>query len=151
VLLDGAILKLLLLAHVGATLIMVGVIWTIQIVHYPLFSAVGAAGFAAYEAEHTRRITFVVAPLMLAELATAALFVWQQPDGMTSWMAWIGAGLVAAIWLSTYFLQVPQHTVLGSSFDAAAHRFLVLTNWIRTVCWSLRGMLMLWILARLIS
>jgi hypothetical protein len=130
---------------------MVGVIWTIQIVHYPLFSAVGAAGFAAYEAEHTRRITFVVAPLMLVELVTAVLFVWQQPQGMTPWVAWVGAGLVAAIWLSTYFLQVPQHTVLGSSFDAAAHRFLVLTNWIRTLAWSLRGLLLLWVVSRIIS
>ena len=55
----------LFLAHVAATLVMVGVIWFVQIVHYPLFSQVSEAAFNLYEAQHTRLTTYVVAPAML--------------------------------------------------------------------------------------
>ena len=36
--------KLILLSNVAATLYMVGLIWCIQIVHYPLFAQVGKEG-----------------------------------------------------------------------------------------------------------
>jgi len=52
------------------------------------------------------------------------------------------------IWASTALLQVPHHTALGSGFDRAALSGLVLTNWLRTAAWSVRGALVLWIVAR---
>lgn len=144
---DDHLLKLLLLAHVGATLLLVGLIWTIQIVHYPLFSAVGTDGFAAYQAEHSRRISLIVVPLMLTELATAALFVIVPPVAVGSALLWGGLGLVVVIWLSTFMLQVPQHGLLSGGFDVRAHRLLVSSNWLRTIAWSLRGLLVLWLVA----
>jgi hypothetical protein len=54
--------------------------------------------------------------------------------------------VVAVIWLSTAFLQSPLHTTLGRGFDPRAHRFLVTSNWVRTVLWSLRGLVVLRIL-----
>ena len=60
---------LALLAQAATTLPLVGLIWTIQLVHYPLFDGVGAEGFAAYERRHAAAITWLVAPLMLGELA----------------------------------------------------------------------------------
>src|SRR5918998_3799546 len=36
--------KYVLLVHLAATLVMVGVIWFVQIVHYPPFSRVGSGG-----------------------------------------------------------------------------------------------------------
>jgi hypothetical protein len=35
--------------HLAATWFMVGLIWVIQIVHYPLFTSVGSDSFAEYE------------------------------------------------------------------------------------------------------
>ena len=52
--------KFILLTNVAATLYMVGLIWCVQIVHYPLFAEVGKDGFAAYEAAHSSLITAVV-------------------------------------------------------------------------------------------
>ena len=72
-------MPLLFLAHLGTTLLMVGVIWIVQVVHYPLFSGVGTDGWAAYEAAHQSRITLIVGPLMLAELATAVWLVFARP------------------------------------------------------------------------
>ena len=138
---------LLLLAHAAATLFMVGVIWFVQLVHYSLFARVGRPGFAAYSGSHTRLTGLVVGPPMLLEAATAvALVVW-TPPGISVPLVWVGLILVAGIWLSTAFLQSPRHTTLGRGFDPSAHRFLVTSNWLRTVLWSLRGLVVLCILS----
>lgn len=55
-------------------------------------------------------------------------------------------GLLVLIWASTFLLQVPKHKVLTHGFDAEAHRFLVRTNWIRTAAWSVRGVVVLWMI-----
>ncbi len=48
------------------------------------------------------------------------------------------------IWASTFFVQVPLHEKLGGGFDADVQKRLVSTNWIRTIFWTLRGALVLW-------
>jgi hypothetical protein len=96
---------------------------------------------------HTRLTGLVVGPPMLLEAATAvALVVW-TPPGISVPLVWAGLILVAGIWLSTAFLQSPRHTTLGRGFDPSAHRFLVTSNWLRTVLWSLRSLVVLCILS----
>ena len=137
---------LLLLTHAAATLFMVGVIWFVQVVHYPLFDRVGTSDFSAYSTRHTTVTGLVVGPPMILEAVTAvALVVW-TPQGISVSLVWTGLLLVAGIWLSTALLQAPRHTTLGRGFDPAAHRYLVTSNWLRTVLWSLRGLVVLCIL-----
>ncbi|WP_146532508.1 hypothetical protein [Rubripirellula reticaptiva] len=133
-----------LLLQVASTLAMVGLIWFVQVVHYPLFSRVGQSEFKRYETDHQRLTTWVVMPLMLTEIATAVLLIWYRPMGVGSIAIWLGIGLVAAIWLITFTVQVPQHAILTASFDAETHRKLVTGNWLRTVLWTVRGVLVLW-------
>lgn len=142
-------MKSLLLAQAATTLPLVGLIWIIQIVQYPLFSRVGDAAFVSYHAGHSERITWVVAPLMLVELVTAILLLIRTEPPVSAAAAWLGAGLVGVIWLSTAFLQVPRHAELGGGFDAATHQFLVTSNWLRTFAWTARGALVLWWLSQL--
>jgi hypothetical protein len=123
---------------------MTGLIWFVQVVHYPLFAAVGTEEFSAYEQRHTSLTTWVVAPPMLVEVATAVFLFWLRPPGVSVWQLWVGVVLLAAIWLSTFLLQVPCHETLSNGFDAGVHQRLVSTNWIRTAAWSLRGLLVLW-------
>ncbi len=54
-------LTIVFLLHLGSTWFMVGLIWLIQIVHYPLFARVGVEQFVPYEREHSRLITYIVA------------------------------------------------------------------------------------------
>lgn len=137
-------LATVLLVNTAATLFMTGLIWFVQIVHYPLFGAVGQDGFASYEQSHGRLTTFVVGPPMLVEAATAVLLVALRPH----WTTYLGLALLAAVWISTAFLQVPAHNVLGSGFDATVHSRLVTTNWIRTFAWTARAVLCLALLQR---
>lgn len=144
-------MKYILLAHLAATLFMVGVIWFVQVVHYPLFSRVGSEGFSLYSEAHSRLTTYVVGPPMLVEAATALLLVFRRPEGVPLAAVLIGVALVAVVWLSTALLQVPRHKTLGSGFDRRAWSELLLSNWTRTVAWSARGALVLWIAARAID
>ncbi len=137
----------LLLIHAAATLFMTGLIWFVQVVHYPLMAKVGADGFKEYETHHQRLTTWVVGPAMLVELACAGWLVVQPVPDMPGWLVYAGLALLVAIWLSTACLQVPRHKDLERGFDMNAHRRLVNSNWIRTVAWSLRAVLALWMIA----
>lgn len=143
-------MKLLLLTHAAATLIMCGVILVVQVVHYPLFGKVGTAGFVAYQTDHMRRITFVIAGPMLVELGTAIALTWWRPALIPEWQIWAGLALLAGIWISTGLLQMPLHITLLDGFDATVHQRLVATNWIRTLAWSARGVLALMMLVPLL-
>jgi hypothetical protein len=137
----------LLLGHAAATLAMAGVIWFVQVVHYPLFAAVAPERFAGYESGHRRLTTVVVAPLMLVELATAvALVIRPAAAAEPRWAVWAGLALLAVIWSSTFFVQVPLHEKLAAGFDGAAHRRLVRGNWVRTAGWTARAGLALLLL-----
>ena len=127
----------LLAVHTAATLFMTGLIWFVQVVHYPLFGQVGCAGFPTYERLHSRNTAWVVGPPMLVELGTAILVAMTVGGTLAS----SGLALVAVIWGSTWMLQVPAHTRLARGFDAATHCRLVRTNWVRTAAWSLRGVI----------
>jgi len=78
---------------------------------------------------------------MIAEAVSAIAFVWSPTSGVASREAWAGLGLLLIIWASTLLLQVPMHRKLGVGFDAEAWRFLVRSNWVRTIAWSLRAAL----------
>src|SRR5210317_2033416 len=102
---------LLFLAHCATTLYMMGVIWFVQVVHYPLFRNIGVVEFSSYAQRHTALTTWVVAPPMLVELATALLLIWLRPLGVSTVQVWTGLGLLAVIWGFTFLVQVPCHEV----------------------------------------
>ena len=139
----------IILVHIAATLLMVGIIWFVQIVHYPLFNQVEASAFRLYELGHSRLTTYVVGPTMLLELTTGAWLLWQRPATLLPLQVWLGIGLIAVIWLSTFFVQVPYHSQLEQGFNPIIHQKLVCSNWLRTLAWSARGVIVLWIAKRL--
>lgn len=86
---------------------------------------------------------------MLLEAATAVALLFGRPTNVPAVAVWAGFTLLAIVWLSTTLLQVPRHTTLGNGFDTAEHKFLVASNWLRTACWSARGLLVLWMIAQI--
>lgn len=119
--------------HLLATGFMTGLIWFVQVVHYPLFAAVGQDAFTEYERRHMQRTGAVVGPPMLVEIACA---VWLALSGEA--LALIGLGLLAVVWLSTWGRQVPLHHRLSARADQADMRRLVASNWVRTAAWTAR-------------
>jgi hypothetical protein len=119
---------LVLVLHFAATFYMVGLVWFVRRVHYPLFAGVGSQQFPAYERAHVSRINPVVGPAMLIEAATALALVALPMPKVPHLLPWLGLGLLAVIWLSTWLLQVPRHRDLSAGFETSAHRRLVATN-----------------------
>jgi hypothetical protein len=138
-------MSLILLACVFSTFAMTGLIWLIQQVSYPLLEMVPEDHFVAFENSHCRRITPVVLPLMTCELATSVWLAFRPIAGLETPL--IGGGLLSVLlWASTFSLQVPLHRQLEKGFHPKVWKRLVRTNWIRTGLWSVRSVLMAWII-----
>jgi hypothetical protein len=129
----------MLMLHAGATCAMAGVIWFVQVVHYPLFAYVGGGGFTAFHSAHARLTTLVVGPLMVVEAVTAVWLLWLRPAGVPASLLWTGVLLVALLWATTFLLAVPRHAGLAGGFDAAVHAELVAINWVRAIAWTARA------------
>lgn len=125
---------LLLTSHLVATSAMVGIIWFVQVVQYPLFATLSGEELRKVHAFHCRKISVVVLPLMVLELVTALLLAFLFPSVLS-----LGAALLLIIiWISTFFVQVPLHSAIERGEEGSAARRLVRSNWIRTVAWSVR-------------
>ncbi|WAC08804.1 MAG: hypothetical protein OS130_06360 [Thermodesulfobacteriota bacterium] len=142
-------MQIVFLAQVGTTMAMVGIIWFAQIVHYPLFTKVDPSSFKEYQDFNLRRTVLIVIPLQMIEMGTALLLVWKTPAGLLPLQVWANLILIGLIWCSTAFLQVPRHYRLTRGFDLKGINFLINTNWIRTIGWSIRCVLVLWMIKSL--
>ena len=127
----------LLVIHFAVTWALVGLIWTIQAVHYPLLKDVGQERFIAYHDRHMALITWVVGPLMLAEVSSAALLLYL---GERSVLFGISLGALALIWGSTWLCLIPLHRKLTQGHDAPTIQRLVRANIWRTAGWTVRGL-----------
>lgn len=135
---------LVLVGALASTWAMTGVIWVIQMVHYPIFDAVdqGVNGerWRSFGDRHRRTISLVVGPFMAVEGLTG-IWIVVDPPGSTGRLLPLVAGfLMAVAYGVTAFVSVPLHDRLTDVFDDDAHQRLVSTNWLRTVAWTLRGL-----------
>ncbi|MFM2115828.1 MAG: hypothetical protein RI908_1569 [Actinomycetota bacterium] len=128
-----------LVLNLVATCVMVGVIWFVQLVHYPLLALIGVDRAPAIAVEHQRRTAWVVGLPMATEGVTTLVLLFSRPDGVATWLAWLGAALLAVALASTVFLSVPLHERMANSPDPTVGRRLVVTNWPRTIAWSARA------------
>jgi hypothetical protein len=137
--------------HLLSTLFMSGLIWFVQAVHYPLMRDVPAEAFVRYEQRHQRATTWVVAPAMLVELITAIALMLVLSWSAALVMAGVNLGLLMGIWASTLAVQMPIHRRLAWGHERTLIDQLIRTNWVRTVLWSLRSVLVLWLAYKVVG
>lgn len=128
-------------AQVVGSVGMFGVIWMVQIVHYPLMRFVSGPEFARFETAHRVRISWVVGPLMAIEGVCVLAFLFAPPAGLPGWLPWAGAVAEAIAIGTTVFVSAPLHERLNTHFDPATLDRLIATNWIRTAAWTVRAAL----------
>ena len=129
---------------------MVGLIWTIHVVHYPLFAEVGEATYVAFQSAHVDRIGKLLFVPWLTEGITLVALLWLafiagRRELRTPVM--IGAIAMAVVLVISGFWSAPAHGELMDGFDSAVHDRLMTANLIRTLAWSVRGVTAVWILA----
>ena len=133
-------MTLLFAIHTASTWALVGLIWTMQLVHYPLFAQVGADAFRPYHQRHMRRITLLAAPLMAVEVLTA---LWLVVRGEREFWFLVSLGPLAFNWIATWWSLIPAHLRLSRGFEAEAHQRLLRGNRWRVLAWSVRGLCLL--------
>jgi hypothetical protein len=111
-----------------------GLIWFVQLVHYPLMRYVNESDWPRFHAAHTSRTTVAVAWAILADLGLGMALVWSGPNAWT--IVALAMSVVALI--STFGIQVPLHQRLRDVRSTRSIEMLTSTNWIRTAAWTLR-------------
>jgi len=120
---------------------MCGLIWFVQVVHYYLFNKIGIDSFAEYEKIHCRVTGYVVLPPMVLELLTSIYLAFYAVNSLT--LLRVNLLLLILIWFSTFLIQTPLHFKLLNGFENVSYLRLVRYNWIRTVLWTLRSLILL--------
>lgn len=132
----------LFILYLFTTFFMTGLIWFVQVVHYPLFSSISTQDFVSYEMKHKQRTSFVVMPVMLFELFLSVYFFF-YPIWNHSYHLFVVSSLCTLlIWLTTFFIQMPLHQKLSYGFQHGWYSQLVYSNWLRTCLWSTRSLLL---------
>jgi hypothetical protein len=120
---------------------LVVLIWMVQLLLYPSFNFYSKQNLVSWHTSYTPRITFIVAPLMLIQLAVAVFRIYI--DLRLHYVLF--ATLVAAAWLVTFFVFIPMHSKIQEG--GASHMLmsrLVNLNWSRTLIWSAIFLLECW-------
>ena len=126
--------------HLAATLFMSGLCWFVQVVHYPLFHEI--SNFEKYERKNFRT-AWVAVPVMVVELVTCVILL---VDDVSNWILITNLLLLGIIGLSTFFFQVPLHLKLTQEASTRSINQLVRSNWIRTISWTIRALLLFFLL-----
>lgn len=132
-------LDIFIILHLFATFSMFGIIWMVQLVHYPSFKYVEESLYRKFQYFHMGRITFVVGPLMLIELISLALVMFTQYKNI---YFLISSVMLVLIWLNTALWNVPLHNKLLANKSDEVIDKLVISNWPRTILWSGRCILL---------
>lgn len=137
-------MKALFLINTASSLFLTGLICLVQVVHYPSFHFWGSK-MAEAHAFHSTRISMIVVPIMLVELASSfALSMSNLP--FRGWHQ-LGLGMVLLIWIVTFFMIVPIHNVIplvespGPSID----KLVSLNTW-RTILWTIKSLIGIYLL-----
>jgi len=129
-----------LLGHLIFTSIMTGVIWVIQIVHYPSFHFIEKELYTAFQKFHMNKISIIVMPIMLAELITGIMLFLDKSS--KSPFLTISIIILVLIWLITGVFFTKAHNELIAGYQELVVNQLVAMNWIRTLLWTLRLLLL---------
>jgi len=108
-------------------------IWITQLVVYPSFLYYSRANLRIWHEQYVKKIGYIVAPLMLAQLVLGIYVLFERFD----WWTLGRFLLIGATWILTFSQFVPLHaSITGDSFSSDTLRSLVMKNWIRTTLWT---------------
>ena len=130
---------ILLMIHLISTSLMVGIIWVIQVVHYPSFHFIGNSRYISFQKFHMERISYIVIPVMLVESISGFLLIYYELNPILL----ISMVLLLSIWMLTVFFFALVHQKLVSGYQVGMVAKLVKINWVRTLLWTLRLLLLI--------
>ena len=116
---------------------MVTLILLVQVLIYPQFKNVSLDQLPSYASFHSRRISYIVVPLMILEAVSLGGLVYQI--GWNSWAVNSSGILLLLIWGLTFFKIVPVHKKLSSKPESRDVDQLLKLNSVRTFLWATKA------------
>lgn len=141
-------LRPLIVVHAATSMFMVGLIWTIHYVHYPLFAYVGESTYASFQAVHVERIGRLLFVPWLTEGFSLIGIVALAFLGSRKTLrvpAVINGAAMAVVLVMSGFWSAPAHGKLAEGFDKSVHDELMTVNLIRSLAWTVCGACSIWI------
>ena len=132
-------LMILSLIHLISTAIIVGIIWVIQVVHYPSFYFIERDEYVSFQKFHMDKISYIVVPVMLIESISGFILIYNELNTVLL----ISMILLFFIWVLTGIFFVPIHQKLTSGYQEELVEKLVKINWVRTIFWTIRLLLVM--------
>jgi hypothetical protein len=141
-------LRPLIVVHAAASMFMVGLIWTIHYVHYPLFAYVGESTYVSFQAAHVERIgRLLFVPWLTEGITLIGILALAFLGDRKAWRvtAVINGASMAIVLVISGFWSAPAHAKLANGFDKSVHDQLMTANLIRTLAWTVCGVCAVWI------
>ena len=108
-------------------------IWLVQLIIYPSFLFYERNNLKRWHVNYTKKITYVVLPLMVGQFITAFIVLFNDLSIFT-----LGSLLIiVSLWMITILIFVPLHNKISTDLvNRSIINKLVRLNWIRTLLWS---------------
>jgi len=112
-----------------------------QFITYPTFLHINKDKFSEYHRKYVNNISFIVAPVMLIELLTLSLIAYFSGE----FLIIKSLILLLVIWLTTFFIMIPSHNRISKSFNKKEIISLINYNWVRTILWFFKLLLIIFL------
>lgn len=131
-----------LLANLASTLFLTGLAWSLQLVQLPILLSGENPELTNRLMRHRELNTRLMVLPMMVEFATAAWLAWTVKTAplWIAFLLWCVIGYVT-VWYSLL------HRKPRTGFKKPALDRLRRWNWVRTLCWTARSGILLWIVA----
>ena len=120
---------------------LVSLLFMTQFITYPTFLHIDKDKFSEYHRKYVNNISFIVAPVMLIELLTLSLIAYFSSE----FLIIKSLILLLVIWLTTFFIMTPSHNRISKSFNKKEIISLINYNWVRTILWSFKLLLIIFL------
>ena len=104
----------------------------VQLVVYPSFKNLEKESFSTFHKNYTKKMLFIVGPIMFLELLTSLILVIKFNQSSFSLIP------LTFVWLLTFLLIVPVHNKLSKRFQEIEHKKLINLNFFRTIAWIVK-------------
>jgi hypothetical protein len=145
------VFSLIFIIHALVCILVTAVMWYIQVVHFPMLRFVGADRFEQYYRELKMKNTLLFFPLFSLEIFTsvALLLSFTMVSDFTASVQnqffLVGFSLILLFVLHLVNFQMirPLLSSLQTDTDGKKHQRLVRMQWIRTLGWTIRLIMLL--------
>jgi hypothetical protein len=148
---DSSSHSLTLVLFIGFSLYNMGNMLSLQLQHYSLYPLIDRANFLDYIKGNNKAALLPAIIPGLTNIVLSIILVIIKPETVSSGFVYIGLAMNMIAIASTVIWQARiQGQMARTGFDAKKIQTLISTNWIRTIAYSINGIMSIWFLTKIL-